>query len=80
MITKASDNIEKSLVTYGLKENLPEASEGVSGNENVKFFFSADSPDAKHTGISTKYWNRKAVVSYGSFYNSGRGDARKGEI
>lgn len=72
--------IENKLAPYHLKDNMPNVASEIKDNENVSFFLLADTPDAKHTSISSRYWNQVAVKSYGPFYNDGGGDAKKGQI
>lgn len=71
---------EKILAPYHLNDNLPKPANEITSNENVKYFFLGSSPNTKHTGINSKYWNQEVVKSYGPFYNSGGGDAKKGAI
>jgi hypothetical protein len=46
----------------------------------VKFFYLGTTQNAKHTGISSKYWDQKIVKSYGPFFNNGGGDVPKGNV
>lgn len=75
-----NDKAEKKLAPYHLKDNFPSVAPEIKNDENAKFFYLANKPDATHTGISSKYWDQKIVKSYGPFYNRGGGDAPKGEI
>lgn len=74
------DPIEKTVGGFHLKSNLPGVAPEISGDETVRFFLLADSPDAKHGGISSRYYDQTAVKTYGPFYNSGGGDAPEGSI
>ena len=75
-----NEKTEKTLAPYHSKDNFPSVAPEIKNDENAKYFYLSNKPDAKHTGISSKYWDQKIVKCYGPFYNRGGGDAPKGEI
>ena len=70
---------EKKLASFHLKDNFPGVAPEIKNDASVGYFYLSPQKDAKHTGISGKYWDQKVVKSYGPFYNVG-GDVKKGAV
>ncbi|MBC8028989.1 MAG: DUF4157 domain-containing protein [Pyrinomonadaceae bacterium] len=74
---KAGDPIEQKLKVYHLVENFPAVDSEISDTEVKWFYLSADSDKPEvHPGTT----GTTRVKGYGSFYNIGGGDAKKGDV
>ena len=74
------DSKNKILALYHSKDNFPEVDDEIKNDTNVKFYCISHLSPVSTSAISSKYWNQKCVKTYGTFYNNGGGDARKGAV
>ena len=74
---RASDPIEEKLKIYHFIENFPALDSEISDAE-VKWFFL--SPDSDKPDVHPGTTGTTRVKSYGSFYNIGGGDVKKGDV
>jgi len=74
---KESDALEQKLKVYHLIENFPALDSAISDTE-VKWFFL--SPDSDKPAVHPATTGTMRVKTYGSFYNIGGGDVKKGDV
>lgn len=73
---KSSDPLEQKLKVYHLIENFPALDAEIADTEVKWFYLSPNSDTPEHPGAK----GTMRVKSYGSFYNIGGGDVKKGDV
>jgi hypothetical protein len=67
------------IAPYHVKSNFPALDPEIA-DEAVKFFYLSSSPTTITPSIDSRYHTPVIVKAYGPFYNTGGGDAPKGDI
>lgn len=75
-----TDQLNKILEPYHLKDNFPVVDKEIKDDINVKYFYISNQSTISTPAISSKYWGQECVKTYGPFYNIGGGDAPKGPV